>query len=68
MTDTTNLTARTRFTLIRWANKKRSTVIPPLGTFIFVIELPWYKSWFGRKPVRLIFADGIHTIKQLKFV
>lgn len=68
MTDTVCLTAKLRFTLIRWTDKKRSTVIPPLGTFICVIELPWYKSWFGRKPVRLILADGIHTVKQLKFV
>lgn len=68
MTDTICLTAKLRFTLIRWTNKKRSTVIPPLGTFIYVIELPWYKCWFGRKPVRHILADGIHTVKQLKFV
>jgi hypothetical protein len=42
--------------------------IIPDGTFVLVMEIPWYKNWFGRKPNRLTVGDGKTPFKKLKFL
>ena len=37
------------------------------GEPIMVTELPWYKSWFGLKPVRIKCGIG-KTFKETKFI
>lgn len=46
---------------------KLNPIIPD-GTFVLVMEIPWYKSWFGRKPNRLTAGDGKTPFKKLKFL
>lgn len=38
------------------------------GTFVLVLQLPWYKSWFGLKPTRLKIGDGKTEFKKLRFI
>jgi hypothetical protein len=37
------------------------------GELIAVTDLPWYKSWFGLKPVRLKYGIG-KTFRETKFI
>ena len=37
------------------------------GEIIAVLDLPWYKSWFGLKPVRLKYGVG-KSFKKTKFI
>ena len=38
------------------------------GEIIIVTQCPWYKSWFGLKPTRLVIGDGKTEFKKLKFI
>ena len=38
------------------------------GTIIFVMKLPWYKSWFGLRPTRMKLGDGVTPFNKLKFI
>jgi hypothetical protein len=38
------------------------------GVIIFVIKLPWYKSWFGLRPTGLKLSDGVTPFNKLKFI
>lgn len=46
------------------------TVNPVLddGELVAVTDLPWYKSWFGLKPIRLKFGDGATEFNKLRFI
>ena len=46
---------------------EKNYVIPD-GTIIFVTNIPWYKSWFGFRPTRILLGDGVTTFKKLKFI
>lgn len=37
------------------------------GELIAVTDLPWYRSWFGLKPVRLKYGIG-KTFRETKFI
>jgi len=40
----------------------------PDGAFVVVTNLPWYKSWFGLKPTRLVIGDGKTKFRKLRFL
>jgi hypothetical protein len=47
---------------------KYKDIIIPDGTLLFIINIPWYKSWFGLKPIKLVLGDGITPVKKLRFI
>jgi hypothetical protein len=59
-----------KFTRITWKerNTKYKDIIIPDGTLLFIINIPWYKSWFGLKPIKLVLGDGITPVKKLRFI
>jgi hypothetical protein len=46
---------------------KANPVIPD-GAFVVVMNLPWYKSWFGLRPTRLLIGDGKTKFRKLRFL
>lgn len=59
-----------KFTRITWKerNTKYKDIIISDGTLLFIINIPWYKSWFGLKPIKLVLGDGITPVKKLRFI
>ena len=57
-----------RFCRETYKKCKELNKIIPDGVILFVTELPWYKSWFGLKPVRMKLGDGKTTFKKLRFI
>lgn len=59
-----------RFTKINYTDrckKYRNTIIPD-GTICFITDIPWYRSWFGLKPTRMVLGDGKTTLIKLRFI
>lgn len=48
--------------------KLKASYTYPDGTIIFVTNIPWYKSWFGLRPTRILLGDSVTTFKKLKFI
>lgn len=48
--------------------KLKASYTYPDGTIIFVTNIPWYRSWFGLRPTRILLGDGVTTFKKLKFI
>lgn len=46
---------------------KENPVIPD-GAFVVVTNLPWYKSWFGLRPTRMLIGDGKTKFRKLRFL
>jgi hypothetical protein len=46
---------------------KANTIIPD-GAFVVVTNIPWYKSWFGLRPTRLLIGDGKTKFRKLRFL
>ena len=40
----------------------------PDGAFVVETNLPWYKSWFGLRPTRLLIGDGKTKFRKLRFL
>jgi hypothetical protein len=38
------------------------------GMFVIVTNLPWYKSWFGLRPTRMLLGDGKTRFRNLRFL
>lgn len=45
-----------------------ANLIIPDGVFVVVTKLPWYKSWFGLRPTRLLIGDGKTKFRKLRFL
>ena len=50
-----------------YSNWVRHNPVISDGEIIAVTNLPWYKSWFGLKPIRLKCGIG-KTFKETKFI
>ena len=60
----------TRVSFVRGTYEQFYTanIVIPKGTIVVVFNLPWYKSWFGLKPTRLMYGDGKTEFRKLKFL
>lgn len=38
------------------------------GSIVFVTNIPWYRSWFGLKPTRIILGDGKTPCNKLRWI
>ena len=47
---------------------KETNPILERGEIIMITELPWYKSCFGLKPIRIKIGDGKKSFNKLRFI
>lgn len=47
--------------------REKNYIIPD-GCIIFVTHIPWYRSWFGLRPTRILLGDGVTPARKLKFI
>ena len=62
------LSAMIKFRRDKYAQWVQLNPIIENGEVIAVTDLPWYKSWFGLKPIKLVLGDGITPVKKLRFI
>lgn len=61
------LSAMIKFRRGKYSQWVRFNPIIENGEVIAVTDLPWYKSWFGLKPVRLKYGVG-KPFNQTRFI
>lgn len=57
-----------KFCRVTYKEGREKNYVIPDGTIIFVTHIPWYRSWFGLRPTRMLLGDGITPFKKLKFI
>ena len=54
-----------RITYTQWKSCEKILID---GSMVFVTNIPWYRSWFGFKPTRIILGDGITPCNKLRWI
>ena len=60
--------ATVKFMRATYKEWKTKNPIVPDGMIIYITNIPWYRSWFRLRPVRLAVGDGKTTFNKLKFI
>lgn len=57
-----------KFAKITYTRWKSCDKIILDGSIVFITNIPWYRSWFGLKPTRIIMGDGNTPCNKLRWI
>ena len=62
------MTTIVKFAKITYTQWKNCDKVRPDGTIVFIVNIPWYRSWFGLKPTRIVLSDGNTPCNKLRWI